>query len=96
MLRVAAAAARCRAGAERRAGPVPGPLRSGLGRASQGAASHPFIKTAFRLSSPPNYFLSFFFARTCLKRKSEKTKIARPKINKLRLPSDRLKNKRNT
>ena len=56
MLRVAAAAARCRAGAERRAGPVPGPLRSGLGRASQGAASLPFLKTAFRLSSPPKLF----------------------------------------
>ena len=28
------------------------------------------------------HFCSFFFARTCLKRKSEKTKIARPKINK--------------
>ena len=28
----------------------------------------------------------FFFARTCLKRKSEKTKIARPKINKQKCP----------
>ena len=32
------------------------------------------------------FFLFSFFARTCLKRKSEKTKIARPKINKQKCP----------
>ena len=31
-------------------------------------------------------FFSFFFARMCLKRKSEKTKIARPKINNQKCP----------